>query len=209
MAVVILIPAAGAARRMRGTDKLLLPLGSTPLLAHVAHQARATGQQVCVALRSGDTARRRAIAGTGVEMLEVIDAAEGLSAALRAGARAAIAAGAEGMMVLPADLPLITEADLRVALAAFAEAPGRPLRARDPAGTPGHPVILPAALLAEVCGLRGDTGARALLLRHPPGLLDLPAGHATTDIDTPDDWRAFLARRAQVPDTPDQAASIT
>lgn len=192
--VLIVVPAAGASSRMRGTDKLLRPvLDGVSLLRHVVAMAEATGLPVLVTLRSGDGARRAVLDGRGAAILDIADASEGLAASLRAGARQALAQGAGGLMVLPADLPGLETADLMAVLAAWSQAPTEPLRATAQDGRPGHPVILPAQLLPQVLALQGDVGARPILAQSPARLLALPGQRAVADLDTAEDWAAWQA----------------
>ncbi|MFN5826754.1 MAG: nucleotidyltransferase family protein, partial [Rhodobacterales bacterium] len=62
-----------------------------------------------------------------------------------------------------------------------------------PDGTPGHPVLFPVWALADLAALTGDSGARDLLqtYRNRTELVALPARHAVTDLDTPEDWAAW------------------
>ena len=71
------------------------------------------------------------------------------------------------------------------------------LRAADRDGTPGNPVLFPADLLPDLQKIKGDKGARDLLRRHAGKvhLIPLPEAHALTDLDTPEDWAAWRARR--------------
>ncbi|MFC7704871.1 NTP transferase domain-containing protein [Plastorhodobacter daqingensis] len=193
MTVAILIPAAGASRRMRGRDKLLEPVAGVPLLARQAAVARATGAEVLVTLPPGDPARRRALSADQ-PVLTVADAGTGLAASLRAGVAAL--AWAEAVMILLADLPEIGTDDLLALIAAWRATPGQILRAS--AGTvPGHPVIFPRALFGQFADLSGDRGARPILQAHADSvrLFPLPGRRAITDLDTPEDWAAWRAGR--------------
>ncbi|WP_114965612.1 nucleotidyltransferase family protein [Alkalilacustris brevis] len=201
--VLVLLTAAGASRRMRGRDKLLEPVRGQPLLAVLAARAGDSGAPVLVTLPPGDTARR-AVLAPGTDSVTVDDAAEGMAASLRVGAAQALVRGAAGLMVLPADMPEITGADIAAMIRAFLAAPRpRPiLRAQSQDGTEwGHPVILPARHLPELESLQGDTGARDLLRRHADELrgFPLPARHALTDLDTPEDWQAWRESREGKP----------
>jgi CTP:molybdopterin cytidylyltransferase MocA len=192
--VAILVPAAGASRRMRGRDKLLEVVRGRALLRERAEVALALGADVLVTLPPGGAARAAVLDGLAVARCEVPEAAEGMAASLRAGAGWARARGACGLMVLLPDMPDLTEADIRSALQAYDDK--SILRATTEGGQPGHPVIFPAALLPEMAALRGDAGARDLLSRHPVRLLPLPGTRAITDLDTPEDWAAWRARNA-------------
>jgi CTP:molybdopterin cytidylyltransferase MocA len=193
----ILILAAGSASRMRGADKLLEDVDGEPLLARSARVALATGCRVTVTLPPDRPGRLVAIQGLAVTPVIVPDAAQGMAASLIAGLRA-LPAAAPVLMVL-ADLPDLTTKDLQACLAVWAKDPRAIPRGAAADGTPGHPVGFPPDLRAELLALTGDTGARAVLARHADRLhlVRLPGTHATTDLDTPEEWATWRASRAR------------
>lgn len=189
--VAILILAAGVARRMRGVDKLLEPVGGQPLLRHLALQAVATGASVLVTLPPEATLRRDALSGLPLTVVEVPDASAGMSASLRAGVLA-VDPGAGALLVLLADMPEIDRSDLCAMIDAHVLAGGATVvRAMNAAGTPGHPVLFPRHMFAALGSLSGDQGARDLLKRTAVRLIELPGDHATTDLDTPEAWASW------------------
>lgn len=196
--LLVLLAAAGAARRMRGPDKLTLPVGGVPLLRRQAQAALAAAAPVLVTLPPDDTGRRLALAGLPVRMETLPDAGEGLAASLRRGAGVGTAEGAAGLMVLLADMPDIGAADVAACAAAYRAAPDRVLRATAEDGTPGHPVILPARLFPVLAALSGDRGAREVVEAEAEvTLIPLPGRNALTNLDTPEDWAAWRAARGE------------
>ncbi|MEO6299132.1 MAG: nucleotidyltransferase family protein, partial [Paracoccaceae bacterium] len=168
-----------------GRDKLLEPVAGHPLLRHQTKLALTQTPNVIVTLRDPDPARRSALASLPITVLHVADAATGMSASIRAAA----AITQTALMILPADMPDLTSDDLAQLIAAFDQTSDDILRG-SALGKPGHPVILPASLLPELCRLQGDEGARSVLQRHAAKvrLIALPDQHALTDLDTPEDW---------------------
>lgn len=189
----ILILAAGASRRMRGRDKLLEPVRGVPLLRHLATEALATGLPVTVVLPPDRPERIAVLHGLSVNKVMATQAASGLSASLIAGI--ASIPQDQAVMILLADLPEIDRIDLQRMATAQATAPDAILRGTAEDGTPGHPVLLPPWARAELEGLSGDEGARPLLKTHADRVrsVALPARHATTDLDTPEDWAVWRA----------------
>jgi molybdenum cofactor cytidylyltransferase len=186
---VILLLAAGASTRMRGTDKLLEEVGGQPLLAERLETALATGAEVIVTLppRAIAPGRWAAVEGRGATLVEVPDPGSDMAESLKAGI-AALPPDAPGVMILLADMPEITGTDLLTILNAF---DGETiLRGSAEDGTPGHPVLFPARDFATLALLHGDQGAREVLKaeRARQRLIALPARHALTDLDTPEDW---------------------
>lgn len=194
---MILLLAAGASSRMRGADKLLEEVGGTPLIATMARRAAALAPTL-VTLPALDHPRAEALQDMDLTLIPVPDAAEGMAASLRRGT-AALPDRATGVMILPADMPELTEEDLKTLAQTWQSDPDTILRATAADGTPGHPVIFPKDLFGALKQLSGDTGARALLKSNPVRHVALPARHALTDLDTPEDWAAW--RNRQPPQT--------
>ena len=194
----ILIPAAGASSRMRGADKLLEEIDGEAALRRAARIARATGMNVIATLpESGPLvpARQAALIGTGARIVRLADAHEGMASSLRAGGREI--GQAEGLMVLLPDMPEIETSDLEHMIEIFAQDPTRALRgATEDGGELGHPVVLPRRLMQELTVLTGDQGARKVLDGEAPQAVPLRGRRAVTDLDTPEDWRAWRASRA-------------
>jgi molybdenum cofactor cytidylyltransferase len=194
--VLILIPAAGASSRMRGGDKLTEDVGGETALHRAARTARASGATVVVTLPVGGphaAPRRAELVGLDVRILTIKDAHEGMAASLRAGVGAS--GSAVGLMVLLPDMPEIDEADIRTLIAAFSAAPTTVLRAAAEDGTPGHPVIFPRRLYAELAVTTGDVGGRRVLNGERVTLLRLVGQRAVNDLDTPEDWARWRAAR--------------
>ena len=192
--VVILLLAAGASSRMRGADKLLQRIDGVPVLRRQAQAMASLGRKVIVALPPDRPLRGAALEGLNVQRLAVAEAATGMAASIRAGTAAAQRAA--GLAILPADMPEITAQDMAQVLQAFAAQNAQRIAQGCGAdGTPGHPVIFPARLLGALAALRGDRGARAVLQGEDVLHIPLPARHALTDLDTPEDWADWLAGR--------------
>jgi molybdenum cofactor cytidylyltransferase len=195
MSLAVALLAAGRSRRMRGRDKLLEEIDSVPLLRRLAERILAARiGPLAVTLPQGCAPRTNALTGLCMTCLPVADAGEGLAASLRTAGRWAAKIDADGLMLCPADLPDLTSDDFRRLAEVFTRA-GSPVRATAEDGTLGHPVVFPAAMLSRFAALRGDTGARDLLIAHPPRLVALPRAHATTDLDTPEDWEHWRKDR--------------
>ncbi|MGB5838378.1 MAG: nucleotidyltransferase family protein [Albidovulum sp.] len=190
--ITILIPAAGASRRMRGSDKLLEPVGGVSVLRRTADIAAGTGAKVVVTLPDTGPilpARRATLVGSTARLILIKDAHEGMAASLRAGAREA--GQTEALMVMLPDNPDIEASDLTLMLTAFKKDPTVALRAATGGGTQGHPVIFPRRLFQELTVLTGDRGGRIVLADENVRSCPLPGRRAVTDLDTPEDWAVW------------------
>lgn len=189
--VHILILAAGASARMRGTDKLLEPAGDKTLLRHVAETALATGAPVAVTLPPDATARSAALEGLPLRLVPVVDADQGMSRSLVRGILALATAGPmDGLMILPADMPGFTTAALLGLIRKFQTDPTLILRGGTPDGAPGHPAIFPRDLWPVLAAVTGDEGGRSVIRANANRvrIAPLPGTMATLDLDTPEDW---------------------
>lgn len=193
--VDLILLAAGAARRMAGRDKLLEPVDGQPLLATLADRALASrARDVLVVLPSESPARRAALSGRPVRIVTARDHAEGMGASLRAG-MAALTPDAAAVVVMLGDMPEVTTGGIDALIAAYAAGgtAGAILRAVDPRGVPGHPVLFDRDHFAALALSAGDAGARALIRSEADRVVGVPLPGAAVDLDTPEDWVAWRA----------------
>ncbi|MEO0362159.1 MAG: NTP transferase domain-containing protein [Pseudomonadota bacterium] len=198
--VSALLLAAGSSSRMRGADKLLEEVDGAPLLRRSAETLIASrADEVVAVLRPGDDARRAALSGLALRIVENPMAAEGMGASIRAG-MAAIAPEAEAALIALADMPELAPSHVDALLAAYDAEEGREIvRAATADGTPGNPVLFGRRFFEALRALEGDEGARAVLAAHQDlvRLLPLAGDAARIDLDTPEAWAAWRAARAE------------
>lgn len=183
--IPILILAAGASSRMRGSDKLLELVDGMPLLRHRALAALAASSDVFITLPTKNHPRAQTLRGLPVTLIPVPDAATGMAASLRTGVTAL--PECNHFMVLLADLPEITAVDMATLITQI-DNNHLIFRGTSATDTPGHPIIFHAQLRPLFAGLTGDNGGRDIIAGHPTKLIALPGQHATRDLDTPEDW---------------------
>ncbi|MEO1469901.1 MAG: molybdopterin-binding/glycosyltransferase family 2 protein, partial [Pseudomonadota bacterium] len=140
--VSALLMAAGASRRMGGRDKLVEDAAGRPAIRVAAEALAGSGaDEVIVVLAPGNDARRAALEGLAVRVIENPRAAEGMGTSLAAG-MAAIDPVADAVLVALADMPDLEARDHARLIAGFDPEEGREIvRAAADDGTPGHPVL--------------------------------------------------------------------
>jgi molybdenum cofactor cytidylyltransferase len=113
------------------------------------------------------------------------NAAEGMGTSLAAGVRAA--AEADGWVLALADMPFLRPETIRVIAKAISD--GAAIAAPAYRGERGHPVGFARRFLEELSALHGDSGARALLDRHPDWVTayEVEDPGVLRDIDKPSD----------------------
>ena len=175
---IVLVLASGRGERFLasggGTHKLSALLAGTPVLERAMAAVRASGLELHV--------ERGVHPGMG----------DTIAAAVRATREAA---GDAGWLVLPGDLPLVLPGTLRT----IADALGtNDVVVPVVRGVRGHPVGFSARCADALAALSGDEGARSVVARFGPSLLDVDDEGCITDVDTLDALaaaEALFARR--------------
>ena len=188
MNIIALLLAAGSATRF-GSDKLshALPHGVSIAVQSARHLKSEVSRVVAV-VRPGSESLVRALSET-CEVVICEDAAEGMGASLACAARAA--GRADGYLVALADMPFIRRSSIAAVRDALAG--GAPLVAPYFRARRGHPGGLSGAFFSDLLSLKGDEGARQILMANP--IVKIPIGDpgVIRDIDTPDDLLPPLA----------------
>ena len=128
------------------------------------------------------------LAALGCTVIAAPPVEAGMGATLAAAAAwlRAHAPHATHALVALADMPWISPHTLNAVAGAD---PAHPVVAPRHAGRRGHPVRFSRALWPELVALTGDTGARAVLARHPPHEIEVDDPGVLRDIDLPADLR--------------------
>jgi molybdenum cofactor cytidylyltransferase len=196
--VAAILLAAGASRRMRGADKLLEPVDGQPMLRCAALAlSRARVDKLFVVVPPGDRARRDALDGLDVTIVENALAEEGMGSSIRA-AMAVLPEDVDAAILALADMPEVAPAHVDRLIAAFDPEEGRAIcRAATEDGTPGHPVLFGRRFFETLARSSGDEGARAVIGDHPElvEMVPTPGLGAVLDLDTPEAWARWRASR--------------
>jgi molybdenum cofactor cytidylyltransferase len=110
-------------------------------------------------------------------------AAEGQGASIACGIAAA--SPADGWIIALADMPAIQTDTIRRVVAALRAGAATAVPVHY--GQRGHPVGFAASMQSELLASSGDTGARAVLSRHPPSLIVVDDPGVLYDVDTLED----------------------
>lgn len=191
MKIVGLLLAAGSATRF-GSDKLAHRLlHGVPIAAQSARHLRTGVDRVVAVVKPGVPALENLLRHENCEIAVCENASEGMGASLACAARAA--GEADGYVVALADMPFVRPtsiAAVRDALAGGASLCAPYFRARR-----GHPVGIGGIFFKQLLELRGDEGARKLLLENEKLLKKIAVGDpgVIRDIDRPEDLLPPLA----------------
>ena len=191
----VVVLAAGSARRFGG-GKLVAQFAGGALLDGALAAAFAAPVRSVTVVTGADApaveaAARAFGARTGnAERLRVVhasDHAEGMAASLRAGI-ASLRLDVAGAFVFLGDMPRVPHAVLEplAELIAQRHAAAAPVFQ----GRRGHPAVFARALFPDLTALSGDHGARAILDRVSPPLVEAPDDGVLFDVDAPGDLAA-------------------
>lgn len=174
MRTVAIVLAAGESRRL-GCPKQLVLYDGEPLVLRAARVALGAGCDETIVVAQpgmlGDVLR-----DLQLTIVENADFREGMSTSI---ARGVTAAGDARMLITLCDQPLVTSAHLRELLAVDA-----PIVATEYNAIHGVPAVFAPRFAAELCALRGDRGARAVIAAHAAEVVAIAFAGAAVDIDT-------------------------
>jgi molybdenum cofactor cytidylyltransferase len=177
--------AAGASTRF-GSPKQLARFHGQTLLQRVlatANEVTATAITVVVGAHAAEIVS--VLPAGRASVLVNREWEEGIASSLRAAVRA-LPGACDGVLVLLADQPLVGAAGLNRLTSVWRRQPKRIVASRYE-GITGVPAIFPRWCFSDVCALRGDQGARSLIIRYIDHVTGVEHPEAGVDIDQPED----------------------
>lgn len=183
--VAAIILAAGASRRL-GRPKQLVEYNAETLIARAVRIARDAQLHPVIVVLGANADAVRLAAGPSVLFAENHSWEEGIASSMRAGLTAVRSAAPEalGALIMPCDQPCLTTAHLSRLADSFA---GEHIVCSTYAGVRGVPAVLPRDTWNDLMNLRGDVGARKLLIDPARHVLEIPFEGGELDIDAPED----------------------
>jgi molybdenum cofactor cytidylyltransferase len=170
-----------------GAQKLLLPLGDRPVIAHIVDEVlRSPVDRVFVIVGLDGARVAEALAGRRVEFATNPDPEGEMLTSIRCGLRAMPEDCAAVLMVL-GDQPGVT---------ADVIASGRGIVAPIYKGKRGHPLLFAMRYRDELLNQYDDVGLCGLLRAHPEDVfeVEIPAPSVIEDMDLPEDYERETKR---------------
>ncbi|HLN61837.1 MAG TPA: nucleotidyltransferase family protein [Symbiobacteriaceae bacterium] len=195
MNLAVLLLAAGQSTRMGARHKLLLPWGGGTVVGQALRTALRAPASTVVVVTGNRANEVQQACGQHERVRFVCNPRwqEGMFTSVLAGV-GALPPGVDAFFVALGDMPLVP-ADVYAELARLYEAnPGSILRPVF-GERRGHPVLVPAALVAASPPPAGDEGLRGLLRLHADRLIEVevPRPGVVIDLDTPEEYAKYKA----------------
>jgi molybdenum cofactor cytidylyltransferase len=196
-----LILMAGASSRM-GMPKPLLKIGKKTLVEHLLDEALKSHLDRVIVVVAPLAAEMEAVLAPYEQnrrfrAVENSRSREGMSSSIIAGLDA-VEQECDHLMVILGDMPGVDSNIINHLLNGYL-ASHKTMGAITVGRKRSHPVIFGREWYGDLRKLGGDTGARGLLDGHGEAvcLVDAPPSYDHRDMDTPDDYRAFLGDQGE------------
>lgn len=181
MSVAAVVLAAGASRRLGHPKQDIVIAGETLLQRAVRLAREASLSPIVVVIRAGSGHSKNLGSDDDVIVATNHEADDGLASSIRCGIDAALSRGVVGAVLLGCDQPTLRADHLRALVEDKSRMTGSAY-----AGLIGVPAYFPATSFPLLLKLRGDAGARKLLI----DARAIPAEDLSLDIDTEQDLAA-------------------
>ena len=185
--IAAVVLAAGRSTRM-GSNKLLKEIKGKPMIRGTVEAVLQSHASPVVVVTGHDEGQvREVLKDLPVAFTSNPDFADGLSTSLAAGV-AKLPATADGALMVLGDMPLVPPQTLNRLIASFDPAHGHSICVPVYQGERGNPILWGRQHFSEFEGLKGDRGARVLLVVNSANVVEVPAGNegVLTDFDTPE-----------------------
>jgi len=188
--VCAIILAAGESKRFGSEDKLLAKVDGVSILERVVEVIADGGvDKIIVVTGANHEAIESLLCRYEVELVRNEKWAEGMGRSLSFGTSVVDASAYAGLLVCLGDLPYIEASNIRKLIDIFIEHECQSVVLPIHNHVRGHPVIFPSYYQGELIRLRGDSGAKSVLLSAAEKVVEVRMGSDQNlrDIDCQDD----------------------
>lgn len=178
-----------------GTPKQLLPFQGRSLLRRSTETALDTNcSSVIVVTGANRELVEREISDLPVVLAHNAVWESGMASSIHEGISqlAKITPDIEAALITLCDQPLVTSQFLQTIINIFVQTHA-PIIAAQYNGVAGVPALFSKQLFGALLSLKGQEGARKLIMAHPTEIKLLPFPEAALDIDTPEDYQNLLS----------------
>ena len=189
----IIILAAGLSARL-GSPKQLLPYHGKNLLQHSINSAKASkAKPILLVLGANRELIKNEIDTRDLLIIENKNWESGMASSVYCGINALkeISPVADAVILMVCDQPFVSATLLNNLLLKQKET-GKAIVASSYENTTGTPVLFHHSLFPELATLKGDSGAKKLLLKYESLLAAVPFVRGGIDIDTGEDYKKLV-----------------
>ena len=191
--------AAGESRRMKGVNKLLLPVDGVPLVRHMTKILMASMVEEMVVVLGHEASQiEESLRGLGVKQVHNERYKEGQMTSVHVGLEA-LAQECDGVMVCLSDQPLLTVGDINSLIQAFTERIRGEVVVPTYRGKRGNPIVLASKNRKEILNGPRNFGCKHFIENNPEIVttVEWDSDHVVVDIDTHAD-AAWLTKEVPV-----------
>jgi molybdenum cofactor cytidylyltransferase len=185
----IIILAAGGSSRL-GKPKQLLSYNGKTLIQHTIDEAKTALPQPIVVVKGAE----ENLPASGVHIVHNAEWQEGIASSIRCGVKTILnIEPVNAVIFLVCDQPHISSTLLKELMDAYTAA-GKEIVASSYAGTVGIPALFGQSFFNQLLQLKGDEGAKRIIMQNPGSVavVDFPRGEI--DIDTAGDYQALQGK---------------
>ena len=189
---------AGSSERMRGSDKLLKKINGVSLIERLANEALSLKIPVFITIPEDNNRRKVIISKTKATIIPVRNPKIGMGHSIAEGIKEITKTyNFSSLAICPSDLPDLKANSLKLLLNFFLKNPTlicRPFNLKSLRA--GHPVIFPKKYFEELKLMKGDTGARKIILKNEKAVNNYETDDESyfLDLDTPEDFTNWKSR---------------
>lgn len=158
--------AAGRSSRFGRKNKLLHIWQGKPLILHAIDNILQAGMKPIVVLGHEAPAIKSVIINRPVDWIVTPDAHAGMGTSIAAGTTA-LPQETEGIFICPADMPALSPEIFHTLRKAYNPQSNHHICYPECEGRRGHPVLFGKYYFNHLARLRGDIGARKIIVSHP------------------------------------------
>lgn len=192
-----IVLAAGSSSRM-GQQKQLLKVDGESLLKKTVQSIVAIDfKTVVVVLGANAEAHRLAVQGLPVDIVENARWSDGMGSSLKAGMEYLLTKGSfDAVLVSVCDQPLLSPEIVERIISEYHKS-NKGIVASSYSDTAGVPALFDKSYFPELINLPDDQGAKKIIGRHRDAVALIPFPGGEVDLDTMEDYNAFMLRQAK------------
>lgn len=190
MNTAAIVLAAGSSSRLGQPKQLVVHCGESLVRRAIRAAREVNSNPIVVVLGAQADQLRTTLEGLEITRIRNGDWQEGIASSIRAGVGYLVdnAPGIDSAFLLACDQPFVDDVALQHLLDLRLTS-GKPIVASFYEGTYGIPALFDRSCFADLLKLKGDYGAKRLILSHPAQVAAIEFPNAAIDIDTPADFQ--------------------